>query len=138
MNEAETDEDNPGQGGPTSGLPKGSKLVYSPEWSLAASIDYTVAFGGSFEGRFRLDYQRIDEQFFNVTTVPIAIEGYDTSSFRFTLSDTSDTRWKAALFVQNLANADDVTNSFRPFGPPGDHIRLRPRQVGLEITWQAR
>jgi iron complex outermembrane recepter protein len=138
MNEAETDEDNPGQGGPTSGLPKGSKLVYSPEWSLAASIDYTVAFGGSFEGRFRLDYQRIDEQFFNVTTGPIAIEGYDTSSFRFTLSDTSDPRWKAALFVQNLANADDVTNSFRPFGPPGDHIRLRPRQVGLEITWQAR
>lgn len=138
LNEAETDEDNPGQGGPTSGLPKGSKLVYSPEWSLAASIDYTLALGGSFEGRFRLDYQRIDEQFFNVATGSIPIDGYDTSSFRFTLSDISDPRWTAALFVQNLTNGDDATNSFRPFGPPGDHIRLRPRQVGVEMTWHAR
>ena len=138
VNEAETNEDNPGPGGPGSGLPKGSKLVYAPEYSLAASIDYTLALGGSYEGRFRLDYQRIGEQFFNVDTGPIAIEGYDTSSFRFTFSNTSDPRWTASLFVNNLENADDVTNSFRPFGPPGDHIRLRPRQVGLELTWQAR
>ena len=138
FNEAETDSDN--EGSPSaSPLPKGSPLIYSPEWSFAASVDYGFDLGSTLEGRLRLDYHKQDKQFFTGGLLELnEFDGYAQTSMRFTLSSREDTRWTAALFANNLTGEDNVI-----FGSTGgitgnDLIRLRPRQVGLEFTWGAR
>ena len=114
-------------------------MIYSPEWSFAASVDYGFDLGSTLEGRLRLDYHKQDKQFFTGGLLELnELDGYAQTSMRFTLSSREDTRWTAALFANNLTGEDNVI-----FGSTGgitgnDLIRLRPRQVGLEFTWGAR
>ena len=71
INESELDE-----GPDLITFTKGASLRYAPEWSLAASVDYTVALPGGLEGRVRVDHQRVGEQYQDVANT-ILIDEYD-------------------------------------------------------------
>jgi outer membrane receptor protein involved in Fe transport len=130
INEAEVDED------VSATVPKGNSLIYSPEWSLSASIDYTVNLTGSYEGRFRLDHQRVDSQFATADN-NITVDAYDLTNLRFTLTDNRDSRWSAALFVNNLTGEEVVLNTFELLGTLAN-VYAQPQVVGIEFNWQAR
>lgn len=90
---------------------------------------------GSLEGRLRLDHQRVDEQFADISNTT-RIDEYDLTNLRFTLTDPSDGRWSAAIFANNVTNEDSAINAFPRFGTEA-FVYLQPRVVGLELTWQA-
>ena len=129
FNEAETDDDNL-----ASGVPEGNSLIYAPEHSLAASVDWSFDIG-SLEGRLRLDHQLVDEQFADISNTT-RIDEYDLTNLRFTLTDPSDGRWSAAIFANNVTNEESAINAFPRFGTEA-FVYLQPRVVGLELTWQA-
>ena len=95
----------------------------------------------SFEGNFRLDHQRVDEQF----TTPAntyKLDGYHLTNFRFTLTDSAEPRWTLSLYANNLTN-EAVPMDVSKYGPafglldPLSYVFAQPRHVGLEFTWRA-
>ncbi len=131
INEAETDED-------SILAPKGSKLLYAPEWSLSASVDYRFNLPGNLEGRFRADHQRVAKQFAQIQN-DVLLDKYDLTSLRVSLSDRADARWTASIFVDNLFNDEIILNKLwrRDFGGTVRNIYARPRMIGFQVSFGA-
>ncbi|MEM7017976.1 MAG: TonB-dependent receptor, partial [Pseudomonadota bacterium] len=129
LNDSEIDED------VSATVPKGNRLIYSPKWSYSVSADYSFDMWDSYVGRLRIDYQQVDEQF-ATTDNNILIPDYHLSNVRFTLTDNQDSRWSAALYVNNWTNEGAIVNTFELLGTTSN-LYAPPRIVGVEFNWQA-
>ena len=131
VNESETEED-------SVLAPKGSKLIYAPEWSLSASVDYRFDLPADLEARVRLDFQRVAQQYAQIQN-DVMMDQYDLTSLRLGLSSRADRRWTASVFVDNLFNDAIILNKLwrRDFGGTVRNIYARPRMIGLQFSFSA-
>ena len=131
VNESETDED-------SVLAPKGSKLIYAPEWSWSASVDYRFDLPADLEARVRVDHQRVAKQYAQIQN-DVAIDKYDLTSMRVSLANRNDSRWTASVFIDNLFNHEIVLNKLwrRDFGGTVRNIYARPRMIGLQVSFGA-
>ena len=134
INESELDE-----GPDLITFTKGASLRYAPEWSLAASVDYTVALQGGLEGRVRVDHQRVGEQYQDVANT-ILIDEYDMTHARVTLSSQTDERWSASVFINNLFDDEIIQDKldYIIYGGTIADVYAPPRTIGVEFSWRAR
>ena len=135
INESETDEDNVDYA--SYQVPKGSKLVYAPEWSLSASVDYRFDLPANLEGRLRVDHQRVAEQFIWATN-DLSLDKYDLTSLRFGIASRTDRHWTASIFIDNLFNDEVILNKAArrdfQFGGSIACVYARPRMIGLQFS----
>ncbi len=117
---------------------EGNSLRYAPEWTIAASVDYTMELPGALEGRVRVDHQRVGEQWQDIANT-ILIDEYNITHARVTLSSRSDRRWSASLFVNNLFDDEIIQDKFNYFifGGSIADVYAPPRMVGVEFSWRA-
>ena len=134
INESETDEDNVLS--PSYMVPKNSKLIYAPKWSMSASVDYRFNLPANLEGRFRVDHQRVAKQFIQPPN-DLSMPKYDLTSLRFSVGSQNDRRWTAAIFVDNLFDDVVILNKVnrRDFGGLISNVYARPRIVGLQVSF---
>ena len=52
-----------GEGPDLISFTEGNSMRFAPEWSVAASVDYTIELPGALDGRVRVDHQRVGEQY---------------------------------------------------------------------------
>ena len=134
INESETDEDIVQSSAYQ--VPKNSKLIYAPKWSLSASVDYRFNLPADLEGRLRVDHQRVAKQFVQPPN-DVWMPKYDLTSLRFSISSRTDRRWTASIFVDNLF--DDVVIldkvNRRSFGGMVSNVYARPRIIGLQVSF---
>ena len=131
INESQTDED-------SVLAPKGSKLLYAPEWSLSASVDYRFSLPANLEGRVRVDHQRVAKQYTQIQN-DVSLDEYDLTSLKVSLTNQTDRRWTASVFVDNLFNDEIILNKLwrRDFGGNVRNIYARPRMIGLQVSFGA-
>jgi iron complex outermembrane receptor protein len=134
INESETDEDIVQSS--SYQVPKNSKLIYAPKWSLSASVDYRFNLPADLEGRLRVDHQRVAKQFIQPPN-DLSMPKYDLTSLRFSISSQTDRRWTASIFVDNVF--DDVVIldkvNRRSFGGMVSNVYARPRIIGLQVSF---
>ncbi|MCY4563452.1 MAG: hypothetical protein OXE40_03115 [Gammaproteobacteria bacterium] len=82
---ADINDSEPDEGPDLISFTKGNSMRFAPEWTVAASVDYTIELPGTLEGRVRVDHQRVGEQFQDVANT-ILIDEYDITHARATLS----------------------------------------------------
>ncbi len=118
--------------------PKGSRRVNSPETTIGASVDYSVALGGSgYRGRFSASANYIDEQVtggFDNFVVPNTIMKTDAMTLvRTSFSVEAPKHWTGTLYVDNLTDEDGLQpDSFSPIY----NTVIRPRTYGLQIEYR--
>ena len=134
INESETDEDNVLS--PSYKVPKNSKLIYAPEWSLSASVDYRFDLPANLEGRLRVDHQRVAKQYIQPPN-DVSMPKYDLTSLRLSVSSQTDRRWTASIFVDNLFDDVVILNKInrRDFGGGIADVYARPRIIGLQVSF---
>ena len=128
-----------GEGPDLISFTEGNSMRFAPEWSVAASVDYTIELPGALDGRVRVDHQRVGEQYQDVANT-ILIDEYDITHARVTLSSTTDTRWSASVFVNNLFDDEIIQDKFDYIGFGGSiaDVYELPRTIGVEFSWRAR
>lgn len=117
---------------------KGARLQYSPEYTLAAAVDYEFLLGDGFDGHVSISANYVPEQSSVAgPTYRSIVEEAMIARASFTLS-ASD-HWAAALFVENLTDEEAIAHD--PFNslitPPGawDNYQ-RPRTIGLQVEYR--
>ncbi|HXR53323.1 MAG TPA: TonB-dependent receptor [Steroidobacteraceae bacterium] len=115
-------------------VPKGASLVFSPEWTLSAGIDYRIPLGrGTLTPRLQWGY--IDDQLATpfpttATTVP------SRSLVDARLTWESDGRWAVEAFVTNVSDktyiASQIQNST---SATGGIVYGAPQQYGARVKY---
>jgi outer membrane receptor protein involved in Fe transport len=114
---------------------KGDRLNYSPEYTMGASTQYAVAFGGSgFKGRFSASANYTSEMDSR------AITGHRLSVYagnsilidRASFSVDAPDHWSATLFADNINNAHGAVLATRT---PQWALRVRPRTIGIQLDY---
>jgi len=115
-------------------VPKGASLVFSPEWTLSAGIDYRIPLGrGSLTPRLQWGY--IDSQLATpfpttATTVP------SRSLIDARLTWELDGRWAVEAFVTNVSDktyiASQIQNST---SATGGIVYGAPQQYGARVKY---
>ncbi|MDJ0700415.1 MAG: TonB-dependent receptor [Woeseiaceae bacterium] len=126
-------EDIPGVLVPASEI-VGSKVPGGPIWSLNLAAQHTAAVSGTLDLVSRVAWEHRARTYWTLDNVDTQ-SAYDLVNLSFALE--SD-RWGARLFVDNLFDEEYIEWFFaaRFIGLPADIAwPSRPRQVGLEVTY---
>lgn len=116
-----------------SGSNKGKELVFAPDKSFTAGIDYTMVIGSDYELNSHVDFAYVGEQFANGVNA-LVIPSYETKNLRFTLRSLSpDSGWRASIFINNVENEANLVNIA---ALQGDYFYSKPRVIGLDISWE--
>ena len=113
---------------------KGSRLNYSPEFTLGAFADCNFPLGSSgYEAQLSLSgYYTSDQNFHGFSGGTAFVHPGDSVTMsRVSVSLVSPEHWTAALFVDNANDDDPAMPQVSGYSP-----RLRPRTVGLQVDYQ--
>jgi len=119
-------------------VPEGTELPYSPEWSLAALVNYhwPLANGWSLDAtanHTRQDHQATTLQ--NPASPVYNIPSRNQTDLRLTLSGADDV-WAASLFANNVTDEDEVTLNLSSAYYPQYFAFQTPRTIGLELSYR--
>ena len=69
----------------------------------------------------------------------MSLDEYDLTSLKVSLTNQTDRRWTASVFVDNLFNDEIILNKLwrRDFGGNVRNIYARPRMIGLQVSFGA-
>ena len=118
----------------------GGKLPMQPEHKMAATVVYERPMTGALEGSLSVlgTWSYSSEKFPYVQNVESQkIPGYSRTDIR-AIWESSDRKWSAALYVQNLFDRIGLvefvpvsTNNGLPMG-----TLTEPRQLGVQVRWR--
>ncbi len=126
-------EDIPGVLVPASEI-LGSKVPGGPIWSLSLAAQHTAAVSGTLDLVSRIAWEHRAKTYWTLDNVDTQ-SAYDLANLSLALESN---RWAARLFVDNLFDEEYIEWFFaaRFIGLPADIAwPSRPRQVGLEVTY---
>jgi outer membrane receptor protein involved in Fe transport len=116
---------------------KGDRLNLSPEYTLAGTTEYTFPVGSSGHRLGLLaSVNYTSAQLVRVAASPAyrVLEGDSVLTGKVRLSlEMPSRRWRGAIFVDNIGNADPATRI--DTGRPDLAFRLRPRTVGVQVDY---
>ncbi len=116
-------------------IPKGSRLLGSPETTLSGSANYSFALGGSgWSGLLSASAHRISETIAERSTDTGAAFMRD-AILMVSASFAVESRqgWTAAIFVNNLTNEEGITTD--QFTPEWNQYVI-PRTIGLQFEYR--
>ena len=125
INESELDED-------AQGIPSGTKLPNSPEWSWHVTVDYHVILAGDWALNFMVNHTSMAKQHKALGTDDMVPQRRQTD-LRISLGGPNDS-WNASLFATNVTNEDEFVFDCSGFGNPVCFAYQAPRTIGLEFT----
>ena len=131
--EIEEYEDIPGVLVPASEI-LGSKVPGGPVWSLNVAAQHTASVTGTLDLVSRIAWEHRAKTYWTLDNVDTQ-SAYDLVNLSLGIESS---RWTARLFVDNLFDEEYIEWFFaaRFIGLPADIAwPSRPRQVGLEITY---
>lgn len=112
----------------------GDKLNYTPELNGHLGVEYgfSIAQRSSF---IRGDYSYFGSYYTQTGHRGIRADAYGVLSIRGGIAVTENA--DVLVHVDNALNADDYTTVVGPSGfPPGYSVRLRPRTIGVGLTYR--
>jgi len=123
---------------PTVPFSKGDRLPSSPEVSVNLGLEYDFKLGG-YASYMRGDYAYVSDFFAaagetggDIGLGPVAAGDYG----QLNISAGIDLdKFNIELFAHNLANSDGLTH-VQVFAGRGQAYRLRPRTIGLNVSYQ--
>lgn len=122
-------------------FPKGSRLIYSPEHTGGASIEYSLPLGGGgLTGRATLSGHYLPKMVSAVDTpitsnVGVPLYSDSLIMARASLSVEGPKRWTASVFAENITDENGVTGR-DPFGGGRWYGRIRPRTIGVQLEFK--
>lgn len=96
----------------------GQPLPKAPEWTVSANAEYSMDFGGGWEGFIRAEYEYQDQLYYDINGISGALGG---SSFPFLIPDHEVWNFRAGLendsfrvvaFVENAFDEEYYTSNF--------------------------
>ena len=112
---------------------KGNPLAGSPETSFSLGAQYTFRITDDLELTPRIDYYWQDDSQARIYNSPIdRIDSWDNINAQVTLAP-EDARWYFKVFVQNLADDDNITGMFlnaAALGLSTNVFLMEPRRYG--------
>jgi outer membrane receptor protein involved in Fe transport len=134
LTDAQVEEDAPGVNANRGGIRNGDSLPGVADFTSSAQLRYDHSFGDELSGYVVLDARYFGGAYNGFNTAdPLVkeIPAWSQFNVRFGL-DLS--KYEVVAFVENLANADDISNIAFNGGFQRDGIaRLRPRTIGLTL-----
>lgn len=116
------------------GALKGKELLFAPNYSVTTGLDYTFALTGGIDMTLHGDVSYVGDQFANGSNDESRrIPSYHMANARIVLNSTTDTAWRAALYVRNVTNEANLVNIA---DLQSDYFYSNPRTYGLELGWQ--
>ena len=112
----------------TLGVTEGTRLPRSSRFSASVGLHYNFEIAG-YESYLQSDYAYVGDFRNNVSTAYEEAGDYNTLDIR---AGIAFDRIKLALYGTNLTNSDELTSVLTP----GLGYRLRPRALGLDISYQ--
>jgi iron complex outermembrane receptor protein len=115
---------------------RGDRPDFSPQTTASASVDYAFVLGRSgFHGRVSASGNYTSKQVYKLagTTAGTGI-GDDMFIARTSLEIDSPNHWRAAMFVDNLANTRD-SPVIPPYSFSNWDVRVPPRTIGLQLAY---
>jgi iron complex outermembrane recepter protein len=117
-------------------LPKGSRLLNSPELTVAANADYVFDLGASgFKGRVSAGFNYRPRVIYASPVTAGSPQTYGNPSFlaRASFAVEAPENWTLGLFVDNITNNKATyVDQFNPRWNVGQ----RPRTVGVQLEYQ--
>lgn len=115
----------------------GNELPFSPEWKIAAGVQYEIALGESYTLTPRIDHYEQGEFLGTAFNKPSeTFGGYSQTDVKVLLRPDAG-QWELRAFAKNVADNDDITRITQE-GPLVGRFRslfiLEPRTYGLELT----
>jgi iron complex outermembrane recepter protein len=113
------------------------RLNYSPEYTIAAGIDYGFALGGSgFKAQLATSANYTSPQDFRtiVGGATLVRRGDAMLLARSSFTVLSPARWSISLFGDNLGN-EQGTPVNSPYGIADWSARVRPRTLGVQFEY---
>lgn len=113
---------------------KGDALNYTPEFNgnLGVEVGFSLA---QREGFLRGDYAYFGSYYTQTGHRGVRADAYGMVNIRGGLAVTEHADF--LVHVDNALNADDFTTVIGPAGfPPGYSVRLRPRTIGVGLTYR--
>lgn len=131
-------------GGLTTGTPNSTRTIttdntlpYTPEWQMNLGVNYSYFSANGSEIRTRLDYQWVDEQYFEVANSP----GSLAESFQRISANASyipaNSNWELTLGVRNLTDEEYSTaGQFTPINASATVNLSRPRETYATVKYR--
>jgi iron complex outermembrane receptor protein len=122
---------------PGSGVAAGNRLMEAPEWSAAASLQYTTSVRSYGELLLRADYAYKGETWHDAAnTASLRTGGYGLANARIGFTPSGGA-WDFAAFVTNLGDKRYRLTGFDAsvFGFT-DGVWGRPREFGASVTYR--
>jgi iron complex outermembrane recepter protein len=116
---------------------EGTRLNYSPEYSIGASTDYVFPIGaGGLQGRFSASANYTSEQDVRsvLGTTLVQSSGDPMLIARASFSLTAADHWTASIFADNINN--ELDSPLRSPLAADFAVRVRPRTVGIQLEYR--
>jgi iron complex outermembrane recepter protein len=123
--------------GPVTLFSKGSRLNFSPQYTVGGSAEYKFPLGGAgYEGRFSASANYTSE-LLRTTLVgsTVTVLSSDTLLFgnaSFAI-DAPDDRWSATLYADNVT--DEQGGYLNGAAGTSNNLRPRPRTIGVQFDF---
>lgn len=112
----------------------GDRMALSPEYTVGASVQYTLAMGGGFEGVIGLNGDYTSEQNGGPVIGSQGTIGSNAISLASgKVSIEAPQGWSATLFVDNLT--DERRSASPSVSVPEWSSRIRPRTYGIQLDY---
>lgn len=117
----------------------GNRLPHSPDWSVKLGAQYALLIAASgWEAIARIDYYWQDTYFTREFNTPNdRIEGWNVTDLQLVF-DNDDQGLRFLMFVKNLENNDNITNSIIEDAQVGSYRNVRilePRTYGVAVQF---
>jgi outer membrane receptor protein involved in Fe transport len=113
----------------------GNKIPFAPEWTLGSTLDYNWSVSDRLGGLIHLGYAYRDETFSNAQNdLWVKNDAYHMVRIRGGVQGAS---WGLFAFVNNALDEEVTTFRQNPVaGTPLTYLSyIRPRTIGVELTW---
>lgn len=116
-------------------LPKGNRLLNSPEYTLAARAEYGFHLAGGYRGRLTAAADYRPRVIYATPATANGPRAYADPSLtvRGSFAVEAPENWTLSLFVENLTNEDGTY--YDQFHPRW-HVSQRPRTVGVQLEYR--
>ncbi|MEX6631926.1 TonB-dependent receptor [Hyphococcus lacteus] len=120
--------------GPVTIYDEGSRLAFSPEYTVGGFLDYTTSIGGGYEAQLSgsVNYRSEITSRLLAGGASALFVSDDPLIARARASIISPDNWTLSLYAENISDWNGVIQ------PPTDgsrHFRLRPRTIGVQFEF---
>jgi iron complex outermembrane receptor protein len=113
----------------------GNRLIFAPEWTAYAALEYRLPVGAGGYASFLADYSYTDENYFSPNNLPqFRTPAFDEVNARVTWAPNE--HWELAAWVKNVTDAVNIRS--HQIGFTGNEVFTYnpPRMYGLKATYR--